>query len=106
MVRRSGWLRVMSLLTQVMLSLAFALRTRTRPLAATLCSIQVVRYVDTYSGYAFFGLRFADTNTSGYNVFESDGYTDGNRYALRPVVSLPSSLLTGEKTNGAWNLSK
>ena len=64
------------------------------------------RYVDTYSGYAFFGLRFADTNTSGYNVFESDGYTDGNRYALRPVVSLPSSLLTGEKTNGAWNLSK
>ena len=63
------------------------------------------RFVDTYSGYALFGVRFADTNASGY-VFYSDGYADGTRYALRPVVSLPSSLLTGEKTNGAWNLSK
>ena len=67
----------------------------------------VARYVDTYPSIASFGLRFADANTNGYYMFHSDGnsYGDGN-YRLRPVVSLPSSLLTGEQTNGAWNLSK
>ena len=64
------------------------------------------RYVNTYSSNATFGLRNANTNTNGYNMFNSDGNTNGNNYALRPVVSLPSSLLTGEKTNDAWNLSK
>ena len=64
------------------------------------------RYVFTNSGYAHFGLRGADTNTDGYAMFLSDGSTHGKGYALRPVVSLPSSLLTGEQTNGAWNLSK
>ena len=64
------------------------------------------RYVITYSGRARFGLRDAYTDTDGYGMFLSDGNTGGNNYALRPVVSLPSSLLTGEQTNGAWNLSK
>ena len=64
------------------------------------------RYVGTYSSCAGFGLRYADTNTYGFLMFNSDGYADGFDYALRPVVSLPSSLLTGEKTNDAWNLSK
>ena len=64
------------------------------------------RYVDTDSSLAGFGLRFANANTSGCNMFYSDGNTNGYDYALRPVVSLPSSLLTGEKTNDAWNLSK
>ena len=64
------------------------------------------RYVHTYSDDAGFGLRIADTNTNGCDVFDSDGGTYGNGCALRPVVSLPSSLLTGEKTNDAWNLSK
>ena len=64
------------------------------------------RYVNTNSSNANFGLRNANTNTNGYNMFNSDGNTNGNNYALRPVVSLPSSLLTGEQTNGAWNLSK
>ena len=64
------------------------------------------RYVVTYSSDAYFGLRFADANTYGCGMFGSDGNTGGYRYALRPVVSLPSSLLTGEKTNDAWNLSK
>ena len=64
------------------------------------------RFVDTYSGYAYFGLRDAYASADGCNVFHSDGYADGDNYALRPVVSLPSSLLTGEQTNGAWNLSK
>ena len=64
------------------------------------------RFVSTYSDLAYFGLRFADTNTGGYVMFGSDGYTRGIYFALRPVVSLPSSLLTGELTNGAWNLSK
>jgi hypothetical protein len=46
----------------------------------------------------------ADMNLGGYNMFYSnkDGYDYDDR--LRPVVSLPSSLLTGEQTNGAWNL--
>ena len=64
------------------------------------------RYVGTDSGNACFGLRYADTDTSGYIMFNSNGNADGYDYALRPVVSLPSSLLTGEQTNGAWNLSK
>ena len=64
------------------------------------------RYVDAFSGNAYFGLRFANTNTFSYYMFGSDGNTGGTYYALRPVVSLPSSLLTGEQTNGAWNLSK
>ena len=64
------------------------------------------RYVATYSSGAAFGLRFANTGTYGFYMFDSDGNTDGVNFALRPVVSLPSSLLTGEKTNDAWNLSK
>ena len=64
------------------------------------------RYVYTYLDRATFGLRYAGTNASGYDMFFSDGSPYGNDYALRPVVSLPSSLLTGEKTNDAWNLSK
>ena len=64
------------------------------------------RGVNTYSDVAGFGLRFAGTDTGGYNMFGSYGGTNGDDYALRPVVSLPSSLLTGEQTNGAWNLSK
>ena len=64
------------------------------------------RYVNTNSSLANFGLRIADTYTGGYVMFISDGGAYGLYYALRPVVSLPSSLLTGEKTNDAWNLSK
>ena len=64
------------------------------------------RYVNTNSDFARFGLRRACADTDGYYMFYSDGYSRGYRYALRPVVSLPSSLLTGEQTNGAWNLSK
>ena len=64
------------------------------------------RCVGANSRYADFGLRYANTYMRGDNMFGSYGSTsnDGNR--LRPVVSLPSSLLTGEQTNGAWNLSK
>ena len=64
------------------------------------------RYVNTSSSDAFFGLRYAYTGAGGCVMFYSDGSTSGVNYALRPVVSLPSSLLTGEQTNGAWNLSK
>ena len=64
------------------------------------------RCVYANSVYAGFGLRLADTNTGGFSMFLSYGNTDGYICALRPVVSLPSSLLTGEQTNGAWNLSK
>ena len=64
------------------------------------------RYVYAGSGNAYFGLRYANTGTGGDDVFRSDGGTYGYDDRLRPVVSLPSSLLTGEQTNGAWNLSK
>ena len=64
------------------------------------------RYVVTYSDGAGFGLRGASTNTNGDDMFYSDGSTFSISNRLRPVVSLPSSLLTGEQTNGAWNLSK
>ena len=64
------------------------------------------RYVGTNSSGATFGLRSAYTNTNGYYMFRSGGDTNGYDYALRPVVSLPSSLLTGEQTNGGWDLSK
>ena len=64
------------------------------------------RSVVAGSGYASFGLRIAYTDTDGCIMFYSYGNTHGSYCALRPVVSLPSSLLTGEQTNGAWNLSK
>ena len=64
------------------------------------------RYVLTDSDNAGFGLRRADTNTGGGGMFYSYGGANYDNYRLRPVVSLPSSLLTGEQTNGAWNLSK
>ena len=64
------------------------------------------RYVSTYSSYAYFGLRHAGTYMNGVSMFCSNGSTNGYNVRLRPVVSLPSSLLTGEQTNGAWNLSK
>ncbi len=64
------------------------------------------RCVITTSDCAYFGLRDANTDANGYGMFHSLGSTHGHYSALRPVVSLPSSLLTGEQTNGAWNLSK
>ncbi len=64
------------------------------------------RYVKTNSSYVSFGLRLAGIYTRGYYLFDSNDNTYSYAYPLRPVVSLPSSLLTGEKTNGAWNLSK
>ena len=64
------------------------------------------RDVNAYSDFADFGLRLAGTGTGGTYMFDSNGATNDNNYRLRPVVSLPSSLLTGEQTNGAWNLSK
>ena len=62
------------------------------------------RYVYTNSNVAVFGMYDADMNLGGYNMFYSnkDGYDYDD--CLRPVVSLQSSLLTGEQTNGAWNL--
>ena len=64
------------------------------------------RCVHTHSDVADFALRDANTNTGGNGMFHSNGYNYYNNCRLRPVVSLPSSLLTGEQTNGAWNLSK
>lgn len=63
------------------------------------------RYVGTSSGYAYFGLRYADTGTNGNNMFYSDGNSYFSFYRLRPVVSLSSSILSDAKdASGAWNL--
>ena len=64
------------------------------------------RFVSADSSLADFGLRYAGADSRGYDMFHSDGSTNGRSCALRPVVSLPSRLLTGEQTNEAWNLSK
>ena len=63
------------------------------------------RYVGTYSDDAYFGLRFAGTDTFGDNMFSSDGYASNVGNRLRPVVSLSSSILSDAKdASGAWNL--
>ena len=63
------------------------------------------RYVNTGSSDAIFGLRYAYTCMSGRYVFRSDGSTNSIGNRLRPLVSLSSSVLTGEKdTNGAWTI--
>ena len=63
------------------------------------------RYVGTGSSYANFGLRYASTRIGGRDVFYSDGDTNIFDNRLRPLVSLSSSVLTGEKdTNGAWTI--
>ena len=63
------------------------------------------RFVNTYSDYAYFGLRFAYTNTGGTNMFYSGGNTGISSIRLRPVVSLSSSILSDAKdASGAWNL--
>ena len=63
------------------------------------------RFVLTNSSYANFGLRDANTTMGGSGMFSSDGYTYSNNDRLRPLVSLSSSVLTGEKdTNGAWTI--
>ena len=64
------------------------------------------RCVETDSSFVRFALRKAGQVTDNQDMFISAGVTDGGDYALRPIVSLPSSLLTGEKTSDAWNLSK
>ena len=64
------------------------------------------RCVYTHSNVAYFALHDAYTKTDGHYMFCSDGDTNYGHIALRPVVSLPSSLLTGGQTNDAWNLSK
>ena len=64
------------------------------------------RYVYADSDDATFGLRRAGTNTNGFYMFSSGGDTVGANCAVRPIVSLPSRLLTGEQTNGGWDLSK
>ena len=63
------------------------------------------RYVNTYSDYAYFGLRLAGTLTGGYRMFYSGGSTNNDNDRLRPVVSLSSSILSDAKdASGAWNL--
>ena len=63
------------------------------------------RYVITRSDYACFGLRFARTDSDGYDLFYSNGSTLNFSNGLRPVVSLSSSILSETKdASGAWNL--
>ena len=62
-------------------------------------------YVNTNSSSAYFGLRGAFSSMGGGSMFGSDGFTNISNVRLRPLVSLSSSVLTGEKdTNGAWTI--
>ena len=64
------------------------------------------RCVYALSDCAGFGLRFADTDMSNNGMYYSDGNAYGNNCRLRPVVSLPSSILSDTKdaASEAWNL--
>ena len=63
------------------------------------------RYVWTNSSNAIFGLRDADTDMKGNDMFDSGDRALSDSDRLRPLVSLSSSVLTGEKdTNGAWTI--
>ena len=63
------------------------------------------RYVNTDSGYAYFGLRVATTYFSGYCMFLSYGSTYTYNFPLRPVATIKLSHLTGTKdSDGAWNV--
>ena len=65
------------------------------------------RCVDTYSSFAYFGLRIARTVMNGYGMFYSNSGSSNAYYRLRPVVSLSSSILSDAKdASGAWNLTK
>ena len=65
------------------------------------------RCVRADSNLAYFCLRVAGTGNSNQEVVGSDGVQSSADCTLRPVVSLPFNLITGEKdVNGAWNLSK
>ena len=83
--------------------------TASSVLANSNCYWVAARSVDAYEAYSndvSFRLRCAYTEIGGGLMFDSDTDQRGSGVPLRPVVSLPSSLLTGEQTNGAWNLSK
>ena len=64
------------------------------------------RSVLTYSSYAEFNLRYANTNAYGApRMFGSDGNSYNSYYRLRPVASVPFNLFSGEKnTSDAWKL--
>ena len=64
------------------------------------------RYVYADSDYASFGLRLASTDMYYYVVCDSNGNAYYGVYRLRPVVSLPSSILSDTKdaASEAWNL--
>ena len=57
------------------------------------------------SGAANFTVRYVGSgNVSRYVMFDSYGYSDGDPYAFRPVVSLESNIqLSGDSTNG-WTI--
>ena len=64
------------------------------------------RCVHTGSDYAPFGLRCANTNMYYGSMYNSYGTNDRDNFRLRPVVSLPSSILSDTKdaASEAWNL--
>ena len=63
------------------------------------------RYVYCGSDNAYFGLRLADTNMNGNNMFYSYYGASSNAYRLRPVVSLRSDvqITPSTGTNGTDN---
>ena len=64
------------------------------------------RYVSCYSSSANFGLRFANGNIYGDNMFDSSNYDINSNFRLRPVVSLGSNIqiTPSSGTNGSNNM--
>ena len=66
------------------------------------------RGVNCASGFAYFGLRYVyGTNFSWYFLFYSYNYPNGHNYAVRPVVSLPSTVeLKQVPGTNQWDIVK
>ena len=63
------------------------------------------RFVATHSSWASFGLRYASMGMGSVIMFDSYDRANYVSFGLRPVVSLPSSILSEIKdASGAWNL--
>ena len=63
-------------------------------------------YVNTYSNFAYFGLRYVSSRGSvnSNTLYSSYGYVYSPSLGVRPVVSLKSDIQLGEGTSGSYDL--
>lgn len=70
------------------------------PKGINTCYWVASRCVDAFSDYCNFNMRNVRSGLNYYNMFYTSGGLNGNEFALFPVVSLNSNLITGDVTNG------